>query len=582
MQQKFTFLPALALLALMQLMAFTTLSAQVGTDGDGFLLRITIDGVATDYPNADCGYGAASFGGEITSDTCLGNGVVWAQDITPDSLACDTITQDLTGKVALIRRGVCEFGLKALHAEQAGAVFAIIVNHFNNAADNGCTAIPIGPGASGALVTIPVVLVGRDLGAVLDAAIQAGKSIQVCFVLPRLFNPYAAYHYATPVTQVDTLSNIGVHYVNRSEDAQTNVELKASIREPDGNVTTLTTTVASVAVGLDTLVFFPPYLPPAILGRFEVSYSNSVYTESRDSVKRAFYITPYTFATDNLTIVPGGVSATDANFVESGFQQQSGGLCITGPNGGVATYGTFGIANAAAIAGTGADEISVILYDGDPDDDGTVDFVSGFTDLDTDGQVGYGTYTMTGNEPVDSLISVEITDFSTGGPVTLKPRHVYFISLLYNAANGTTGKDIAFSKSSSEPYLQFSFPTTPLFLDALYSGFSGATIIERLQLEGYPANLVSVHPTLLDESKVVITPNPANDQIRLDLNLSQVNDKVTVSLIDWSGRFVSTQVLKNFQNGQASFDVSALPSGTYLVQVSAKEGNTMRKVSVCH
>jgi len=61
-----------------------------------------------------------------------------------------------------------------------------------------------------------------------------------------------------------------------------------------------------------------------------------------------------------------------------------------------------------------------------------------------------------------------------------------------------------------------------------------------------------------------------------------VNETVTISLIDWTGRFVSTQLLRNFQNGQTSFDVSTLPSGTYLVQVSTKEGVTMRKVSVCH
>ena len=93
---------------------------------------------------------------------------------------------------------------------------------------------------------------------------------------------------------------------------------------------------------------------------------------------------------------------------------------------------------------------------------------------------------------------------------------------------------------------------------------------------------MSAKPTYLDESKVKIAPNPANDQIRLDLNLTKVNDAVTVSLIDWTGRFVSTQLLKNFQNGQTSFDVSMLPSGTYLVQVSASEGVTMRKVTVCH
>lgn len=584
MKQKLTHFFAIALFALLQLFAIQNLHAQnaAGTQDDGFLLRVTVNGVSSEYAAGDCGWGyAAGWGGEVTEDKCYDD-IAWVHDITPDSLACDTITESLAGKVALIRRGVCEFGLKALHAEQAGAVFAIIINHYNVATETGCTANNMAAGASGALVTIPAIFVGRDIGEKIDNAIQTGKDLQICLVFPRMYNAVAAYSYATPISQVDTLNNIGVRFVNRDAATVNNVVIKATVKDPNGTQTTLTTLLASVASGLDTFVYLPAYLPPSLLGRFEVTYSNNVYAESRDSLKRSFYITPYTFASDNLTIDPLGVSTTDANFALANFQQQSGSLYLTGPNGGVGAYTTFGIANAAAIAGTGADDITAILYDGDPDDDGVIDFTGGFTDLDNlpGGQAGFGIYTMTGLEPVDSLITIPLSDFTTGGPVTLKARHPYYMSLLYNGSNGTTGKDIALSNSTNELYLNF--PTTPLFLDVLYSGFAGATIIERLQLEGYPANLVLTKPVILEESKVSIAPNPANDQIRLDIQLSKVNEAVTVSLIDWTGRFVSTQLLKNFQNGQTSFNVSTLPSGTYLVQVSANEGVTMRKVAVCH
>ncbi len=577
MQRKFTLFPAIALLVLMQLAAITTLKAQGdGTQNDGFLLRVVIDGAVTEYPYGDCGWGYAAFGADVTKDTCYTGGVLWAQDITPDSLACDSITADLSGKVVLIRRGVCEFGLKTLNAEKAGASFVIIVNHFANAADNGCTSISMGPGAVGAQVTIPAISIGRDIGATFDAAISSGKSIEICIVLPRLYSPAAAFHYATPVSQVDSLNFMGVRYVNRDTVSQNNVVLKMDIKEPGGNVTTITSTLNDVTAGLDSFYYFPAYLPPSVLGRFEVIYSNNVYTESRDSVRRSFYHTPYTFATDNLTVSPGGYNPGTAFTT---FQEQTGALYFSGPNGGTASYATFGIANAAAVAGNGADEIAVILYDGDADDDGTIDLTAGFADLDASGQVGFGTYTMTGAEPVDSLLTIELSDFSTGGPVTLKPRHPYYLSILYSALNSTTGTPVFLSKSLDEYYLNF--PSTPLELDQFYSGIAGAILINRLQMEGYPANLVKVN-NILEDSKVAISPNPANDQIRLDLNLSKVNDHVMVSLIDWSGRIVSTQLLKNFQNGQTSFNVSALPSGTYLVQVSTKEGNTMRKVAVCH
>ena len=596
MQQKLTLFPAIALFTLLQLFAIHNLQAQgdPGTNDDGFIVQITSPAsIAQELKNGNdgltCGWVGSTYGPSLTEDLC--GQVVWADD----SLAC-TAVADLTGKIALIRRGSCGFSLKVYHAQQAGAIAVIVVNHYANDAigDNSCAAYIatangnlLFGGMSGldsaAAVTIPSVFLQRETGEQITGALDAGQTVEVCFSLPRLYNPVAAYHYATPVTQVDTLNNIGVRFVNRNLNApQTNVILKADVKEPNGNVTTLTTTVNNVGIGVDTFVYFPAYLPPAILGRFDVTYSSNIYDETRDSLKRSFYHTPYTFASDNLTIAPGGVATTAENFALANFQQQSGSLYLSGPNGGVAAYATFGIANASAIAGTGADDVTIILYDGDPDSDNVIDFVGGFTDLDNlpGGQVGFGTYTMTGAEPADSLLTIDISDFTTGGPVTLKPRHPYYLSILYNGSNGTTGTDIALSRSTDELYLNF--PTTPLFLDQLYSGYSNSTIIQRLQLEGYPKNLVSTKPQLLEASKVVVTPIPANDQIRLDIKLAKVNDAVTVSLIDWTGRFVSTQLLKNFQNGQTSFNVAALPAGNYLVQVSANEGTTMRKVTVAH
>lgn len=43
-----------------------------------------------------------------------------------DSLGCDAIGQDLTGKIALIDRGGCNFSLKAYNAQQAGAIAVIL------------------------------------------------------------------------------------------------------------------------------------------------------------------------------------------------------------------------------------------------------------------------------------------------------------------------------------------------------------------------------------------------------------------------------------------------------------------------
>ena len=54
-------------------------------------------------------------------------------------VACDPLTNDLSGKIAIISRGTCAFYDKILHAQQAGAVGAIILNNGGNMPDTmGC------------------------------------------------------------------------------------------------------------------------------------------------------------------------------------------------------------------------------------------------------------------------------------------------------------------------------------------------------------------------------------------------------------------------------------------------------------
>jgi subtilisin family serine protease len=64
------------------------------------------------------------------------------------------------GMAAVISRGSCEFGVKVLNAEQAGADFVVV----HNVAAEGDTLISMAPGAVGNLVTIPSVFVGYSDG----------------------------------------------------------------------------------------------------------------------------------------------------------------------------------------------------------------------------------------------------------------------------------------------------------------------------------------------------------------------------------------------------------------------------------
>ena len=98
----------------------------------------------------------------------------------PDATdGCETITNDLTGKIAVVRRGNCNFTAKAINAQNQGAVACLIVN---NAAGGA-------PGMAGAdaAVSIPTFSISQDDGEALIAemgsnTVNASFNLQPTYV----------------------------------------------------------------------------------------------------------------------------------------------------------------------------------------------------------------------------------------------------------------------------------------------------------------------------------------------------------------------------------------------------------------
>lgn len=88
-------------------------------------------------------------------------------------LACAPITADLTGKIAVIERGVCTFTLKVRNAMNAGAIAAVVYN----SAAFGDQIIIMG-GAD--RMAIPAVFVGRSTGLALVGASPTQVTITYC------------------------------------------------------------------------------------------------------------------------------------------------------------------------------------------------------------------------------------------------------------------------------------------------------------------------------------------------------------------------------------------------------------------
>ncbi|MBK9013681.1 MAG: hypothetical protein IPM82_06115 [Saprospiraceae bacterium] len=145
--------------------------------------------------------------------------IAWAQGIDSlgnetDSLACDSMAVDLTGKIALIRRGTCEFGWKALRAQEAGAIAVIITNWvpLGQTIDGVAGGIPnMGAGALGTTVTIPA----RGDGDIISEKLDAG--IPVTGYLHRSADRRSSFSLCTTKLlrqAIKPLSDIGVTFLN--------------------------------------------------------------------------------------------------------------------------------------------------------------------------------------------------------------------------------------------------------------------------------------------------------------------------------------------------------------------------------
>jgi extracellular elastinolytic metalloproteinase len=109
----------------------------------------------------------AAFGGTVAAD--IEESIVVVNDgVAADGgqQGCQALVNAaaVNGNIALIRRGGCEFGVKALNAQNAGAVAAIVYNN------QGETTISMGGGAAGGSVTIPALMIIQSAGEAIAAA----------------------------------------------------------------------------------------------------------------------------------------------------------------------------------------------------------------------------------------------------------------------------------------------------------------------------------------------------------------------------------------------------------------------------
>lgn len=584
---------------------FSNQIAAQGTDQSeelGIVLRLKSGGTDTDfyYGTNNCGYGttpnppsttAPAWGGTVpVSNICAP--VAWAYGTNQDTFGCTAMPAgSLAGKIAIVRRGgvpaACNFSLKALNAQNAGAVAVIVANHNLNATDNNCTVLNMTGGAEAAQVTIPVYSVCRQAADQIDAAIRSAAGAELCILHPdtrmeNVFLPTASKR--TPVSQiaVDTLG-FGAYVTNTTGNDLVNFKLKAEVLDVANANAVLHSTelvLPTFAAGITdsfVVISFGEYAPELPVGEYTVRYTTShdnVILDGRFDTR--FLVTTNLFAKDD--------GATIAYRTNPAGDYGIGAMYTMNPK----ITEKYMAKTIQFQFGTNASEL--------PTADVTADIylfkikddiLPNLSNLVRDGGFISPSFDWLGTTFYDAPAGAtnysdqsapDLVDINTGNfGVELEAGKRYVAAVQYTGNNKFVFHAFDEDAETGYPSLFIHWPTGSGG-NQWYNGFSDQEELNpvvRMFID--LVNTTDENP--LPESSLQIRPNPIVETLNLQVELAEATD-VTVTIADLTGRVITYEVREGFSNGLLTYQLPQLASGTYLARIATKQGTLTKKFVV--
>lgn len=499
---------------------------------------------------------------------------------------CNPLINDLTGKIAVIYRNTCEFGQKALNAQTAGAIGAIVINRDPE-------VIAMGAGASGANVTIPVVMLTSFDGATLVNEMQNGLvNVFIGNKVGVFPNDVAIRPGGTLIsksTGVPTLLaqngsefnfDIGTQLFNDGSAAQTNISVNATVTDPTGSaVYNQTITVASLASPDSVYLYpgeaqsFPQFtLPTYLPGRYTLTYTILLDAANDDYpadnvITSDFVINDTIFsysALNEVNNLPAGVGGFRPSTNNSTYSACS---VISDPN--ASRIGVQGmyfalVTNAADSIDLSGEEIALNLYEWG---DNFVDLNDANLAFNVLTPVAFGYYYY----PTDSLEAAVLQDSIVYGafqaPYVLEDNKRYLACVQTVNLNVFFRYDTQINYTTNvNNYLQ---PLYPVESDGTYSaGGFGSDNAPAIALRVFDATTSSIAES--NTVNAVAYPNPVVDNMTISLD---GEGAATVSMTDVSGRQVYSNAV-NLINGKTNVNADGLESGIYVVNVILENGKS--------
>jgi hypothetical protein len=494
-----------------------------------------------------------------------------------DTIACSPpLTANLTGNIAVVYRASCEFGAKALAAQNAGAIAVIIINNIAG------PPIEMGGGASGLSVTIPVIMISNVDGALLRNDIIAGNITGFIGSKVGLFaDDLGAFK--GDVIRARRFSNLAPLSTNASEFSvqtgtwvrnfgnQTQNGASATVDISYNSVSVYTNTVAinnllsgdSIFVPLGT--FSQANYP---VGSYEMTYTITTANtdgDPNDNVINAnFMINANDYSYGRIDPLTGEL-LSPAGYRPGTFTEYELCLAFDDPNASrMKAQGlTFSaVTNAPNVLTNEFIEVRAYQWD------------DVFTDIN-DPNFNFANLNQLDN--VFFIYTSDDQDVNTYVPFTSSISLLDNKRYLFCAASQSTTLFMGFDNQNDYTTTQATLlqPTAPINTDGtIYTNGFGLDLVPAISVTFDVLSSVNENT---NTTNIVPFPNPAKDVIGIPVG--NFSGTAQLDIFDIAGKLVLSQNLRFGKNDVVSVNVANIDAGTYVFKMKF-EDNTSKAFNV--
>jgi hypothetical protein len=500
-----------------------------------------------------------------------------------DTLSCNPLINDLTGKIAVLYRGACQFGVKAINAQNAGAIGVIVINIAPG-------TVGMGAGTDGPNVTIPVWMVSSDDGAAIRAQMDAGDVVVFYGTKNGLFNYDIGFNQehmlrapsaVTPIILAQDASEfsveIGTWVFNFGVLDQTNVALSAEIILDGTSLYTGTSTPVDILSG-DSAYFILPTFSQAT---YNVGYYYNTYSITSDNTDEYmsdnsrsahFSITDEAFSYcgyDPATMEMTGGTARRSVALDAADEQR---FCIAFSNPNASRVGVTGIEFAGATS-----PVSGVPLDGEYIEGYAYSWDDSFTGIsDPNFSVANLTPLAYGEYVYNSDLQNQNVFLNFSENIALADNQRYLFCIVSYSAEFqmpcNTTQDYQLNQDSlyDEP-ISVVYGTDANSAGAWFGLGFGNSDMPRIQIPMIDVASIGIQESISENSKITPYPNPTSDYISIPFG--KLEGDATITISDMSGKIVKTVSVSILSNDVTKINVSNLPNGMYVFQTELENGN---------